>query len=529
MIDARQSHAWLVGGGIASLAAATYLIRDIGLPGANIHILEESHRAGGALDGALSSAEKGYVTRGGRMLDEQAYPSLWNLLETIPSIAEPGISVREEINRFNAEVQTYAKARLIGRGAKILDATRYGFDFKSRVAMMRLMLTPEAMLASQRIEEHFPAAFFESRFWRMWQTTFAFQKWHSAAELRRYFLRFAHEFPDLHTLSGVRRTRYNQYDSIIRPLQTWLLDQGVDVQFGARVVDMDFATDAAGSRRATRIHIMEQGRPRTVELGEHDTAFMTVGSITADAAFAGNDAAPELIRDRRDGAWRFWEVIATKADDFGRPSAFFGDIDASKWQSFTLTMHATDLIDRIVQFSSNQPGTGALMTFVDSAWLLSIVVAHQPHFLNMPSGCTTLWGYGLNIDTVGDLVRKPMAQCTGREILTELVHHLGFEDILDQVMATTDVTTAMLPYASAVFSPRTEGDRPLIVPQDAINFAFLGQFCEQPVDVVFTVEYSVHGAMHAVHTLYQPHELPPVRHRMMEPDVAWRALETVFR
>ncbi len=67
----------------------------------------------------------------------------------------------------------------------------------------------------------------------------------------------------------------------------------------------------------------------------------------------------------------------------------------------------------------------------------------------MPKDTYTLWGYGLFIDEQGNYIQKPMAQCTGREILTELIHHLGFEDILDEVLETADVSTVMMPYASA--------------------------------------------------------------------------------
>jgi oleate hydratase len=42
----------MVGGGIASMAAAAFLIRDAGVPDRNIHILETLDVAGGSLDGA---------------------------------------------------------------------------------------------------------------------------------------------------------------------------------------------------------------------------------------------------------------------------------------------------------------------------------------------------------------------------------------------------------------------------------------------------------------------------------------------
>ena len=85
---------------------------------------------------------------------------------------------------------------------------------------------------------------------------------------------------------------------------------------------------------------------------------LTLGSITADATYGGNDTVPELIRDRRDGGWALWETLAKKAKDFGRPNTFDGNIDENKWESFTLTMHGDLLLKRIIAYSGNEPGTG---------------------------------------------------------------------------------------------------------------------------------------------------------------------------
>ncbi|TFC21773.1 hypothetical protein E3O46_06060 [Cryobacterium glucosi] len=71
-----------------------------------------------------------------------------------------------------------------------------------------------------RIDELFGEHFFATNFWQMWRTTFAFQNWHSAAEMRRYFKRFIQEFDRIHLLSGVSRTTYNQYDSMVVPTST---------------------------------------------------------------------------------------------------------------------------------------------------------------------------------------------------------------------------------------------------------------------------------------------------------------------
>jgi oleate hydratase len=528
MLDSKNADVWLVGGGIASMAAAAFLIRDAGMPGPRIHILEELGLAGGCLDGSASPTQPGFVTRGGRMLCEEVYQCLWNLLGSIPSLERPGLSVRQEITAFNDEVRTEAHARLIGRGARILDAKHYGLDGHDRAELARLLAMPEAALGARRIDELFSPHFFASHFWQMWRTTFAFQNWHSAIELRRYFLRFLQEFPRMHTLAGVRRTRYNQYDSIAVPLQRWLLGQGVDVRFGHRVTDIDFDQADPARRRATRLRLRTAQGGHAIELAAGDACLVTLGSITADATYGSNTEAPPLIRDRRDGAWSLWETLARKADDFGRPHTFF-NVDDNKWESFTLTMNGRALLDRIVEFSGNAPGTGALMTFVDSAWLMSLVVPWQPHFPGMPPDTYTAWGYGLFIDAPGNHVAKPMSQCGGREILDELLHHLGSSDIRAVALASTDVTPVMLPYASAMFAPRKPADRPRVLPEGAANFAFLGQHVELPDDTVYTVEYSVHCAMHAVYHLFGVDKpIPPIYQGLHDPQVGLQALAAAF-
>lgn len=529
--SAADSELWIVGGGIAGMSVAAFAIRDAGVPGKNIHILEETGITGGSMDGAHApnNPHQAWVTRGGRMLTDETYLCTWDLFDTIPSLEDPAVSVREDVRRFNERVKTEAKARLIDKNHQTIDASKLGLSMHSRLEMMRLLATSEDRLGSKRIDEYFSPDFFQSNFWRMWRTTFAFQQWHSAAELKRYLLRFVQEFSRLHTLGGVRRTPYNQYDSMIVPLQRWLVAQGVDVRFGHRVTDVDFATLPNGERRASVLHLQTPQGTQALAMREQDLAFITLGSITSDARFGGNDTVPELVRDRRDHGWSLWENIARKAPDFGRPVAFCGNVDEHKWESFTFTMRDDTLLKRIEAYSGNAPGTGALMTFFESGWHLSLVVPYQPHFADLPPGHFTLWGYGFEVDGTGDYVRKPMSAATGREVLTEVIKQLGFDDILEHVLATTEVTTAMLPYASALFACRTASDRPLNIPRGAQNFAFMGQFVEIPEDVVFTVEYSVRCAMLAVYAFFGvEREIPAIYHGMTDPAVGIKALETAF-
>lgn len=518
--------AYIVGGGIAALSAAVLLIRDGGFWGTNIRILEELEVAGGALDGS-GDPVKGYVTRGGRMWTEEAYVCLWDVLDSIPTLAEPSKSVKDDVWAFNEAWRSDAHARLIGKDHNILDATDLGFTLHDRLEVMRLLAMPERSLGTKRIEDCFSPHFFTTNFWAMWRTTFAFQNWHSAIELKRYMLRFMQEFPRIHTLAGVRRSALNQYDSLVRPIEKWLTDQGVQFEYGTQVIDVDF--NESDGHRITTLHCTRQGKAFTYAVGLQDYAFITIGSMTADSRIGDDDHAPSLVRDKTDGAWRLWETMARKAPGFGRPYAFSGNVDESKWESFTLTMRSPVLLRRIEEFSGNKAGTGGLMTFKDSSWLMSIVVPHPPHFAGQPDDVFTLWGYGLFIDNKGDFIDKSMAEATGQEILTELMHQLGFEDILDEVRRSTTVIPVMMPYITSEFSRRDVADRPPVIPHGAKNYALLGQYVEIPEDVVFTVEYSVRAAMHGVYGLLGlKRDIPPIYHAIADPKVALDALKTLM-
>jgi len=527
MNTVHRAKAYIVGAGIASLSAAVLLIRDAGFRGANIRILEEMKVVGGALDGSGDTV-KGYVTRGGRMFTEETYVCLWNVLRSVPSLEDAAKSVKDQVWAFNDEWRGDAHARLIDKHHRVVDAKNLGFNLHDRLELMRLLATPERSLGTQRIEDYFSPHFFETNFWAMWRTTFAFQNWHSAIELKRYMLRFLQEFPRIHTLAGIRRTALNQYDAVVRPMERWLSGQGVVFEYGIKVIDVDFV-EQAGERRIVTLHCARGTQLFTHSVGRDDYAFVTIGSMTADSRNGDDAYAPELVRGKQDGAWTLWENMARKISGLGRPYAFSGNVDESKWESFTLTMRSPLLIERIVAFSGNQPGTGGLMTFKDSSWLMSIVVPHPPHFAGQPEGVFTLWGYGLFIDNKGDYVDKSMALASGQEILTELINHLGFEDILDEVRRTTTVIPVMMPYITSQFQRRDVADRPPVIPIGAKNFALLGQYVEIPEDCVFTVEYSVRAAMHGVYGLLDlKNEIPPIYHGIADPKVALDALKTLM-
>lgn len=487
---------YFVGGGIASLAGAAFLVRDCDFPGDNIHIIEEMKILGGSNDGA-GNEEQGYVIRGGRMLNDETYENTWDLFLSIPSLDNPDKSLREEIIEFDTAHPTHANARLVNKNGEVVDVLSMGFDIADRIAMGKLIITPEEKMGKARIQDWFGPHFFETNFWYMWATTFAFQPWHSAVELKRYMIRFMHEFPRIQTLEGVTRTPYNQYDSIILPMHKFLEQHNVDFAMKCTVTDLDFKDSEEIT--VTRMHYVREGVEGTIELNEGDLVIITNGSMTEGSSLGSMTTAPKL--NGKGSSWKLWDTIASKKPGLGNPSSFDDHVDGSKWESFTVTCQDSRFFDLMEAFSRNKAGSGALVTFKDSSWLMSIVLAYQPHFRNQPKHVKVFWGYGLYPDNIGDFVKKKMSDCTGEEILTELLHHLKFEKDMDAIIQSANCIPCMMPYITSQFMPRAIGDRPQVIPQGSTNLAFIGQFCEIPEDVVFTEEYSVRAARIAVYGL----------------------------
>jgi oleate hydratase len=178
--------------------------------------------------------------------------------------------------------------------------------------------------------------------------------------------------------------------------------------------------------------------------------------------------------------------------------------------------------------TGNVPGEGGLITFVESSWLASIVLPHQPHFMGQPDNVQVFWGYGLFVDKPGDFVKKPMAVCTGREIMTEILGHLRAQDQTPQILQSANCIPCMMPFITSQFLRRKHGDRPDVVPSGYANLAFTGQFCELPDDVVFTVENSIRSAQTAVYALLGLNRKPPAVYKgQYDPRVLTKAFTTL--
>jgi len=502
-----QKSAYIVGSGLAGLSAAVFLIRDGQMKGEAIHILEELPLAGGSLDG-IARPNVGFVTRGGREM-ENHFECLWDLYRSIPSLEIPGASYLDEYYWLDKDDPNSSNCRLIyDRGNRVPDDGDYTLG-KSSQEIIKLIMTPEAKLGTQTIEDYFSDAFFESNFWTYWATMFAFEKWHSAVEMRRYAMRFIHHIDGLPDFSALKFNKYNQYDSMVLPLIHYLEDHGVDVQFDTTVdnIIVDFDN---GQKVAKSLELTVSGQHETRPLTANDLVFVTNGSITESTTY-GSHFEPAPVTNEPGGSWQLWENLAAQSDEFGHPSVFYQDLPAKSWfVSATATIENTEIdpyIERLTKrdLHDGKINTGGIITITDSNWLMSFAVHRQPHFKTQKPNETTVWIYGLYSDVPGNYVKKTIVDCSGEEITQELLYHLGVpESKIQQLSKQESINTVpvYMPFITSYFMPRVMGDRPKVIPDGSVNLAFIGNFAESPSrDTVFTTEYSVRTAMEAVYSL----------------------------
>jgi oleate hydratase len=456
---------------------------------------------------------------------ESKYLCTFDLFSSIPTL-EDRQTVTQETFAWNETMKTSSKSRLV-RGGKRQTAPAFGLSERDILTIERLALEPEGLLGDSRIADQFDPAFFKTDFWFMWCTTFAFQPWHSAVEFKRYLVRFAHMVDGFNRLQGIMRTVYNQYDSMVRPLQKWLRERGVKIELNTRVTDLALK-DQDGLTVVSAIRFERDGLTGEVPVDGNDLVLVTLGSMTEGSGLGAMDLPASLHGKTSGGAWALWETLAAGRPEFGRPSVFADHIDESKWISFTTTFRDPTFLDRVGTLTGNTPGEGGLVTFPESSWLASIVIPHQPHFIGQPEDVSVIWGYGLSIDALGDFIKKPMAACTGAEIMTEILGHLRLGAETQDILRHSTCIPCMMPFITSQFLRRSKGDRPHVVPETSANFALIGHFCELPDDVVFTVEYSIRSAQVAVYTLLGlKRGPPPVYQGKFDPRVLYRAFRAL--
>lgn len=532
----RKNKAIMIGAGLANMAAAVYLIQEGHWSGDQITFYSlDDH---GSNDGAPTKSvtdeywnknhplenQKGYVARGGRMLNYRTYVDLMDLLDRIPSATETNMTAAEDTRDFDAKHRTFDKARLLEGGKGIINGSHLGLNNQDRLHLTKLIAMPdseEEKLDNVTIADYFSddPHFFGTNFWFMWETTFAFRVQSSAQELRRYMHQMIYEFTQIEHLVGVNRTRYNQYESIMLPLVNYLRDQGCHIILNRLVTDWTFKnTPMQDEITVTGLTVKNTvtGIDEQVTVDDDTAVIFTNGSIT-DSATLGDFNTPAPENMDYGAAASLWKKASEHFYNLGNPDKFFADRNASEWVSFTLTTKDHLLLNEITRITTQVPGN-ALNSFISTSPIttlghkdvnMSIVVHHQPHFTTQKPNETVIWGYFLYPRRRGEFVDKPYIKMTGKEMIQELIGQLSkvdpgpgnIRDKTDQIMASViNNIPVYMPYASALFNNRAKTDRPKVIPQHATNLAFTGEFVEQPYQMIFTEQSAVRsGEIAAYH------------------------------
>lgn len=507
-----RKSAYIVGTGLAGLSAAFYLVRDGQMKGEHIHLFEKLDLTGGSCDGR-KDITKGFYMRGGREMDNH-FECMWDMFRSVPSIETPDVSVLDEYYWLNKHDPNYSLCRATEDCGKDAHTDKmFKLDKESAMALSKLFITKEEDLEDKKIEEVLPESFWNTNFWLYWQTMFAFQKWSSALEMKRYLCRYVHHIDGLPDFSALRFTKYNQYESMILPLQRYLENHGVKIEYGIDVKNV--IIEHQNDRMIAKQIIYEKdGEENTIDLIEDDLVFITNGCCTDTSCYGDQTTAPDLskIRNGCGESLDMWKNIASQAknNEFGNPEKFCNNVDATNWMSATIATSDDEIIKYITDICKRDPRsgkvtTGGIVTVKDSTenWYLSWTINRQPQFKSQDKGMILVWVYSLNTNKKGNYVKKAMRDCTGSEVCEEWLYHIGFpkDKIKEYANEKCNTTTCYMPYINAFFQPRKNEDRPLVVPKGSVNFAFLGQFAETPRDTIFTTEYSIRTGMEAVYTL----------------------------
>ena len=510
--DVDKKSAYIIGTGLAGLSAAFYLVRDGQMKGEHIHVLEKLELAGGSCDGR-KDITKGFFMRGGREMDNH-FECMWDMYRDVPSIETPGISVLDEYYWLNKHDPNYSLCRASTNcGEDAHTDKKFALDKDSAMALSKLFMTQEKDLEDKKISDILPDSFWDTNFWLYWQTMFAFQKWSSALEMKRYLCRYVHHIDGLPDFSALRFTKYNQYESMILPLVKYLENHGVKIEYGIDVKNV--IIDTIGDKKiAKQIVYVKDGQEQTIDLIEEDLVFITNGCCTDSSCYGDQNTAPDLshLKDGYGESWNMWKAIAAQAKhgEFGNPDVFCNNIEETNWMSATVATSNEEIIQHIINICKRDPRngkvtTGGIVTVKDSTdnWYLSWTINRQPQFKSQDKNMVLVWLYSLSTNKEGNYVKKPMRECTGAEVAMEWLYHIGIpqNEIEDLAHNACNTTTCFMPYIDAFFQPRKNEDRPLVVPKGAVNFAFIGQFAETPRDTIFTTEYSIRTGMEAVYTL----------------------------
>lgn len=475
----KNKHAYITGGGLSALASALYLVRDCGFTPSHVHVYTNYSRTNG-------NEETGYICRRGKIIDEKKCMNLFDLLSGVRSVDIPDLTVCDEILNIYSSSPAMRNITFIDNSDNVVDISRIRLEKQHRNMILKLMREKKETLMNMPIHEAFPNDFLTSYFYKLLCATYGF-----CAESNAYeFVNAISHMDDM--LSGTLPSDFDRYEEIIEPLTAHIRSMGVDLRDKAVVTDIDFENGNADS-----IHFTDNGIRKTIYLNDGDICIFPTDEMAECETFGSfNDSAPRTFSE----PFELWNKLSQKHPAFKNPSVIFDDLDAHRSEEFTITLSNRMLPELIDKVTCGALGHDGVIVLDNSAWKMTICAVPPSHFKNQSDDIAILWGTAVRFDRNGDYCPKPMTDCSGAEILYELVScfNLGeaWEDIRETVI---NVIPCHRQYDKAILAP--VASKLEIIPTGISNLAISGDFADSDDGSVFSEEYPVITARKAAYTL----------------------------
>src|ERR1039457_2558876 len=355
------------------------------------------------------------------------YECTWDLYKSIPSLNNEGKTVFDETVEFNERHKSNAMARLVDSGRAKVPVTSMGFSMEDRIELLKLSHAGEDALTASCVTDWLSPGFFETEFWYMWSTTFAFQPWHSAVDFRRYLHRFLLEFSR---------------------------------------IDLDHKTED-GKFIVTGIHCLRRDKSEVIAVNDGDFVFLQNGSMTDASSLRSMTSAPRKLTKADSGGRTLWEKLAGAPPEFGNPAAFNSCIAQSllgvvyRYAEEPRIFRSDDSIQRK---SAGHRRTGD----VQGLELADVHCAGPSTSLPEPAGRRA--GV-LGILAVSGPGRQFRSEADGR--VPWRGNSAGTLRSPAETVASANCIPCRMPYITSMFMPRMHNDRPLPVPRGSGGIAFV--------------------------------------------------------
>ncbi len=474
-----RKNAYITGGGISALASALYLVRDCGFTPSNVHVF-----VGQSLN--HGNDKTGYICRRGKIINPKNSLNFFDLMSNVDSLDIPDLTVCDEILNIYNSGNNMRNITFVDDNKNVVDISQLRIEKAHRNAIIDLLQTKSSKLRSVTIGEVLPSDFFTTSFWNFMCVAYGFSKDASAYEFANCLV----HMDDM--LSGTLPGGFDRYEEIIEPLKAHLKKIGVDVCENSVVTDIDFENSKADS-----IHYTENSVRKVVYLNDGDICIFPTDEMTQCEIFGSfNESAPKVYAN----SYQLWKKLSEKNPTFKDPSIFFDELDSQMAQEFTITLSNKLLPELIDKVTCGALGTDGVIVLDNSNWKMTICAVAQSHFKDMNEDMAIIWGCASRFDRDGEKIAKPMTDCSGAEILYELVSCFNLEEAWDNIRETVvNVIPCHRKYDKSITSPVQS--KLEIIPTGIENFAISGDFAESDNDTVFSEEYAVTTARVATYKL----------------------------